>query len=106
VRLKALRAVSVGFRALEVEDRLDDRGRWDGYRFMRNELIELSLCTIPANHDAIQLAYSIDSNPRFLRRLFADGIIRANDVQPAPKPVGTFPLRTRALDDLARMKAR
>lgn len=103
VQLRLLRAVSVGFRALEMEDILDDRGRWDGYRFLRSELIELSLCTIPANQEAIQLAKSIDPDPRFLRRVFADGIIRANDAQPARVPVGT-PLRDRAMADLARMK--
>jgi HK97 family phage prohead protease len=105
VQLKLIRAVSVGFRALEIEDRLDDRGRWDGYRFLRSELIELSLCTIPANQDAIQLAKSIDPDPRFLRRVFADGIIRANDPQPVSVPGDRFPLRDRALADLARMKA-
>jgi HK97 family phage prohead protease len=106
VRLKLIRAVSVGFVPLEHEDRLDDRGRWDGYRFMRNELIELSLCTVPANADALGLAKSIDSSPKFLRRLFADGVFRAApDQHPAPKSAGTFAVRDRALADLARIKS-
>jgi hypothetical protein len=106
VNLRLIRAVSVGFVPIEMEDRLDDRGRWDGYRFLRNQLIELSLCTVPANPDALGLAKSIDSSPRFLRRLFADGVFRANpDQHLAPKPVGTFAVRDRALADLARFKS-
>lgn len=49
VNMRLIRAVSVGFMPVEMEDRLDERGRWDGYRFLRSQLIELSLCTIPAN---------------------------------------------------------
>jgi HK97 family phage prohead protease len=109
VNLRLIRAVSVGFVPVEMEDRLDEKGRWDGYRFLRSQLIELSLCTVPANPDALGLAKSIDSNPRFLRRLFADGVFRAasstmTDARPAPKPAGTFAARERALADLARFK--
>jgi HK97 family phage prohead protease len=109
VNIRLIRAVSVGFVPIEMEDRLDERGRWDGYRFMRNQLIELSLCTVPANPDALGLAKSINSSPKFLRRLFADGVFRAGlpglDAHSAPKPVGTFTMRDRALADLARIKS-
>jgi HK97 family phage prohead protease len=107
VNMKLIRAVSVGFVPVEMEDRFDEKGRWDGYRFLRNELIELSLCTVPANPDALGLARSIDGNPKFLRRLFADGVFRANaltDPQPAAKPASTFTLRDRAVAGLARFK--
>jgi HK97 family phage prohead protease len=106
VNLRLIRAVSVGFVPLEHEDRLDEKGRWDGYRFMRNELIELSLCTVPANPDALGLAKSIDGSPKFLRRLFADGVFRAApDPHHAPRSAGTFAVRDRALADLARIKS-
>ena len=107
VNLKLIRAVSVGFVPLEHEDILDDRGRWDGYRFLRSQLIELSLCTVPANPDALNIARSIDRSPKFLRRLFADGVYRAtaNDTHHAPKPVSSFTMRDRAVADLARIKA-
>jgi HK97 family phage prohead protease len=106
VNLRLIRAVSVGFVPIEMEDRLDDKGRWDGYRFMRNQLIELSLCTVPANPDALGLARSIDGSPKFLRRVFADGVFRAApDPQLAPQSVGRFALRDRALADLARFKS-
>ncbi len=105
VRIKLVRAVSVGFVPVEMEDRLDDRGRWDGYHFMRSRLIELSLCTIPANPDALSLARSIDGSQKFLRSIFADGVYRASpDPQPAPKPVGIMQ-RDQAVADLARFKA-
>ena len=106
VNLRLIRAVSVGFVPVEYEDRLDEKGRWDGYRFMRNQLIELSLCTIPANPDALGLARSIDGSPKFLRRVFADGVFRATaDPHPAPQPVSTFTMRDRAVADLARIKS-
>jgi HK97 family phage prohead protease len=105
VNLRLIRAVSVGFVPLEHEDRLDDRGRWDGYRFMRSQLIELSLCTVPANPDALGLAKSIDGSPQFLRRVFADGVFRAtSDPHHAPQPVSTFAMRDRAVADLARLR--
>lgn len=105
VNLRLIRAVSVGFVPIEAEDRLDDRGRWDGYRFLRSQLIELSLCTVPANPDALGLAKSIDSSPKFLRRLFADGVFRATaSGSPAPQTVGKFVQRDLALADLARVK--
>ena len=97
VNLKLVRAVSVGFVPLEVEDRLDERGRWDGYRFLRNQLIELSVCTIPANPDALNIARSIDPNPRFLRFMF--------DQAPRPEP-RAFPVRDQAVAELARMRQR
>ena len=85
VNLRLVRAVSVGFIPLEVEDILDPRGRWDGYHFLRNQLIELSVCTIPANPDALNVARSIDTSPRFLRQIFTDP-------PPAPESRG-FPRR-------------
>lgn len=55
-RLKAgsLRAVSVGFKPLEVEPILDADRKWTGgFRFKRQELLELSFVAIPANPNAL-----------------------------------------------------
>ncbi|HYC66652.1 phage major capsid protein [Brevundimonas sp.] len=60
VKLKLVKAVSVGFRALEYA--LMEGG---GIRFLKFEILELSLVTIPANADCtITSIKSIDSNLR------------------------------------------
>jgi len=100
VKLKALRAVSVGFIPIEIEDRLDADQHWIGYRFMRSQLMELSLVTVPANPDAVQLARSIDPHPAFLRRVFSE-YRPSEPVASAPK----FERRNQATETLARLKA-
>lgn len=112
VNMRLIRAVSVGFMPVEMEDRLDERGRWDGYRFLRSQLIELSLCTIPANPDALNLARTqLDADPKFLRAFFAEGSYRARQAlapissAPAPVTVG-FEKRDNAIAELERFKSR
>ncbi len=61
VKSGILRAWSVGFRALEYEfiREKDDRyeeGRITGIRFLRQELMEYSLCSVPMNPDCVNLA--------------------------------------------------
>jgi hypothetical protein len=105
-QIKALRAVSVGFVPLEAEDRYDDDRHWIGYRFLRSQLIELSLCTVPANPDAVSLARSIDAHPAFLRHVCPEyRPDRASPSPAAPELVGHFIRRTIRLDELARFKA-
>lgn len=61
VKAKLVRAVSIGFRALEVEPIFKGKNEFVGYRFKRWEWLELSLVVIPANADAtIQTIRSID----------------------------------------------
>lgn len=56
VKLGLVSAVSIGFRSLEHAVMKDG-----GYRFIRSEVYELSLVTIPANADAtIQMIKSVD----------------------------------------------
>jgi HK97 family phage major capsid protein/HK97 family phage prohead protease len=56
IKLGLVRAVSIGFRAIEMSF-LDD----GGIRFLKSEVLELSLVTIPANQDAtISSIKSID----------------------------------------------
>ena len=108
VRMKAIRAVSVGFIPLDIEDRFDGDHHWIGWRYIRSQLVELSLCTVPANPDAIQLARSCDSSPQFLRRVLAEPpITRPRLAQPAaaPEHVGHFQRRTVAIETLERLRA-
>ena len=48
-----LKAVSVGFRAGEVEP-IDAKDPWAGAILSQNELVECSLVSIPANHEALR----------------------------------------------------
>ena len=102
-----LRAVSVGFIPMEMEDRFNDDKEWIGWRFIKSKLIELSLCTVPANPDAVMLAKSIDPHPAFLRRVFSD-MVRA-PVRPRSAPAlehESFSRRTEAQRMLERFKAK
>ena len=62
-QMRAVRAVSVGFIPIDMEDRYDLDKHWVGYRFLRSKLIELSLCSVPANPDAVR-RYGRAGGPR------------------------------------------
>lgn len=57
-KAKYLRATSVGFIPLKWEAITDDKGDWQGYRFIKSELLEFSCVPIPANPDALMDARS------------------------------------------------
>jgi Caudovirus prohead serine protease len=108
-KIRAIRTVSVGFIPLEMEDITDDKGRWMGFRFLRNQLIELSLCSVPANPDAVQLARSLDTNPAFLRRVCdlptPESLVTLSENPPsAREQVGKFTRRNLAMLNLAKIK--
>ncbi|HET7378331.1 MAG TPA: HK97 family phage prohead protease, partial [Anaerolineae bacterium] len=64
IKLKLVRAVSIGFRALEMEP-INPKDPFGGQRFKQWEWLELSAVTIPANVDAsIQIVRSIDKELR------------------------------------------
>lgn len=106
VRLGMVRAVSVGFIPTEQEDRFDDKKQWVGYRFLRSQLLELSLCSVPANADAVALAKSVDEHPQFLRRVFSD-MTRPSPrlLVPPSRELAGFKKRDRALAELRRLKS-
>ncbi len=98
LKARFLRAVSVGFLPLSRIDRKDAKGRWIGYRYLKSKLIELSVVSVPANPDAVQLARSLNLGPQMMRAIFADA---------APAVQGpTAPRRRQAELELLRLKGR
>jgi len=67
-----LKAVSVGFRALDSEPRVDADDRYLGYTFTRQELVETSLVSVPANPNALAVAKSLRISPATLSLVFAE----------------------------------
>jgi len=62
VKKRKLRAVSVGFTVKgdeDIEAIRDVDERITGFRFLRQELLELSLVSVPANPNALQVARSL-----------------------------------------------
>jgi HK97 family phage prohead protease/HK97 family phage major capsid protein len=69
-----LRAVSVGFRELESEPLKGEDGKhhWGmGYRFLKQELVETSLVSVPANVNALAVAKSLKISSQTLDLVFA-----------------------------------
>jgi HK97 family phage prohead protease len=71
---KILKAVSVGFRPLEHKRRDEDEKdyRGFGHRFIRSELVETSLVSVPANPNALAVAKSLNISPQTIDLLFAE----------------------------------
>ena len=63
-----LRAVSVGFKPLETKQR--EGSDW-GCTFVRSELVETSLVSVPANPNALAVAKSLNISPQTMDLLFA-----------------------------------
>lgn len=59
-----LKAVSVGFRPIEMQPRRDG-----GMDFMKNELLEISVVSVGANQNALAKSFGLNDSDR--RRLFA-----------------------------------
>lgn len=67
-----IRATSVGFRALAApEPRFNADGDWIGFKFIAQELLELSVCNIPALPTALAVGKSLGVSDADLSRLFA-----------------------------------
>ncbi|SIO49791.1 phage prohead protease, HK97 family/phage major capsid protein, HK97 family,TIGR01554 [Bradyrhizobium erythrophlei] len=67
-----LRAVSVGFRVLERKARKNDQGDYVGEHFLRQELLETSLVSVPANANALAVAKSLRISADTLDLVFAE----------------------------------
>lgn len=84
VKLKLVKAVSIGFRAIEYA--LMEGG---GVRFLKTEILELSLVTIPANADCtITSIKSIDTNLRAATGQTEEEIDLTGATLVAPAPSG------------------
>ncbi|NLI08983.1 MAG: hypothetical protein GX457_18130 [Thermotogaceae bacterium] len=55
-KLKIMRASSVGFMPLKYEFIEDEKGHFKGIHFMEQELLELSLVTVPAHPEALAMS--------------------------------------------------
>lgn len=67
-----IRACSIGFQPNwdEVEGIVDDEGFWTGLKFNASTLLECSVCSVPANAQA--LIKQADGDPRIARELLED----------------------------------
>ena len=63
---RILKAVSVGFIPGEYEA-IDEDDPWGGYNLSANELMECSLCSVPANPEALSFAKSAGIKTRLFR---------------------------------------
>jgi len=70
---RILRAVSVGFRPTEMEEIKNKDGSWTGgYRFLKADLMETSLVSIPADPAALSLAKSLGIHGAELKTVFSN----------------------------------
>src|SRR5215469_13158004 len=65
-----LKAVSVGFRDIESEP-LDKKDPWGGRKFTKQELVETSLVSVPANPNALAVAKSLNISATTIDLVFA-----------------------------------
>lgn len=66
-----LRAVSVGFRPME-SDPIDPKQPWGAQRYKKQELLECSLCSVPANPAALALAKSLHLSTETMSLAFGE----------------------------------
>jgi hypothetical protein len=105
--------VSVGFRPKE-HTQLDSQNPFSGLRFTKQELVETSLVSVPANPNALAIAKSLGVSPATLNVVFAetgkkDGIERRGFIgkqaviPPRNKGAVTMSLSQRIVDAEKRM---
>jgi HK97 family phage prohead protease len=68
---KILKAVSVGFVPLDSAARKDDHGYYIGENYVKQELIETSLVSVPANPNALAVAKSLRISDDTMGMVFA-----------------------------------
>lgn len=71
IEQKILRAVSVGFKPLEYEPREGGRG----YRYLKQELLETSIVSVPANPAALQVAKSLNISAATMAQVFGEDAV-------------------------------
>jgi HK97 family phage major capsid protein/HK97 family phage prohead protease len=72
IEQRVLRAVSVGFMPLKAEPIMDAKGNpTGGLRFLKSELLEISVVSVPANPEALSVARTLGASPEVLNVIFA-----------------------------------
>jgi HK97 family phage prohead protease len=99
VKTGLVSAVSIGFRAVEYAF-LDD----GGIRFIKSDVYELSLVTIPANADAVITAKSFDADMAKVIKSF--DVAASPEIQPDPPAATGKKVRVVKLKDPARDRAK
>ncbi len=107
-----LKAVSVGFRPKE-HTQLDSKNPFSGLRFTKQELVETSLVSVPANPNALAIAKSLKISPATIDVVFAeqgkkDNVVRRGfsgeqAVSSRKKGVATMSLSQRITDAEKRL---
>lgn len=81
-----LRATSVGFLPKETQPRMSAEGAYLGENFLRQELIETSLVSVPANPNALHIAKSLKISADTLDLIFAEPGANGTRSQQASRP--------------------
>lgn len=84
-----LKAVSVGFRGLEVEP-LESTG---GYRFLKQALFETSVVAVPSNPQALAVAKSCNISDNEMSKIFVDGRPSTDDETPPGDSAADNPIK-------------
>lgn len=88
-----LRAVSVGFRPIEWEA-IDKEKPYAGQRYLKQELLETSLVSVPANPAALQVAKSLNISEETLSLAFGEHAdVRRRDVTASGEHADTKTVR-------------
>jgi HK97 family phage major capsid protein/HK97 family phage prohead protease len=103
VKLKLVRAVSIGFRAIEYS--LMDGG---GLRFLKTEILELSLVTVPANADCtITTIKSFDAEQRAASGQTLTGEVDLSGATlVAPAPSGASDITRKAIPVVSLIRSK
>jgi HK97 family phage major capsid protein/HK97 family phage prohead protease len=91
---KMLRATSVGFQPLKMEKLNDDASEfWGPFRYLKSELLEVSLVSVPANPNAVALARSMNLSPELIGTIFRKPANEDRAAAPASLPKPTPKIR-------------
>lgn len=91
-----LRAVSVGFRALKAEP-LNEADPYGPRRFLKQELLETSLVSVPANPAALAMAKSMNLSSETMSLAFGEEAgTRRRDMSTGEQAVTTHPSNSRS----------
>lgn len=101
VEQKILRAVSVGFRPID-SDPIDPKQPWGAQRYKKQELLETSLVSVPANPAALALAKSLNLSTETMSLVFGEPAeMRRRDVSASGENAASTPNEVRSRTGLS-----